>query len=53
MKAYKVHENFYNKVGTVAQMVEQQEYFSLLAKKVPMNSSCVSQVRVLPVPQNN
>lgn len=44
-------KTFNNKVGTVAQMVEQQEYFSLLAKKVPMNPSCGSQVRVLPVPQ--
>lgn len=41
-----------HKVRAVAQMVEQQEYFSPLAKKVPMNSICGSQVRVLPALQN-
>lgn len=39
--------------GAVAQMVEQQNYFSLQANKVPMNSNCVSQVRALSAPQYN
>ncbi|GEM_PF-5429171 len=32
VKAYKVHENFFHKAGAVAQMAEQQNYFSLQAK---------------------
>ncbi len=39
--------------GAVAQMVEQQQYFSLPANKVPMNPNCVSQVRILSAPQYN
>ncbi len=53
VKACKVHENFFHTAGAVAQMVEQQNYFSLQANKVPMNPNCVSQVRVLSAPQYN
>lgn len=53
VKSYKVHENFFHTAGAVAQMVEQQNYFSLQANKVPMNSNCGSQVRVLSAPQHN
>ncbi len=52
IKACKVHETFFHKAGAVAQMVEQQNYFSLQANEVPMNSNCVSQVRALSAPQN-
>lgn len=46
-------KTFFHKVGAVAQMVEQQNYFSLQANKVPINrQDCVSQVRVLSAPQN-
>lgn len=51
VKACKVHENFFHTAGAVAQMVEQQNYFSLQANKVPMNPNCVSQVRALSAPQ--
>ena len=54
VKACKVHENFFHTAGAVAQMVEQQNYFSLQANKVPMNHQvCGSQVRVLSAPQHN
>jgi hypothetical protein len=46
-------KTFFITAGAVAQMVEQQNYFSLQANKVPMNPNCVSQVRVLSAPQNN
>lgn len=45
-------KTFFITAGAVAQMVEQQNYFSPQAKKVPINrQDCVSQVRVLSAPQ--
>ena len=44
-------KTFFITAGAVAQMVEQQNYFSLQANRVPMNPSCVSQVRALSAPQ--
>lgn len=44
----------FHTAGAVAQMVEQQNYFSLQATKVPINhQDCESQVRVLSAPQDN
>lgn len=47
-------KTFFITAGAVAQMVEQQNYFSLQATKVPINrQDCGSQVRVLSAPQYN